>query len=205
MVLDKVTRKTHNLRQYIELAEIFGPRALQNERDDAASQFTLMVDGADRGLLIQTVKKYYYGEGSTAAVQFVTGRLFEFLEDTKWEAPWDVSSLDPVYYTLDLPNRAKQMTASRVTWPVLIREKIAKALPRLAPLDMLLEEVSTQTQVVIRELMAIGDAVVSGENSQKLVFASISDVRDYVAEHYTEYIREKRRAGKGSVELCKLL
>mmetsp|Transcript_82313 Transcript_82313/g.246790 ORF Transcript_82313/g.246790 Transcript_82313/m.246790 type:complete len:143 (+) Transcript_82313:475-903(+) len=86
MMLEKVTRKTRNLRQYIELAEIFGPRALQNERDDAASQFAMMVDGADRGLLVQTVKKYYYGEGSTAAVQFVTGRWFDFLEDTKWDS-----------------------------------------------------------------------------------------------------------------------
>eukprot|EP00966_Prymnesium_polylepis_P302646 6991973-Prymnesium_polylepis.1 len=116
---------------------MFGPRALQVDRDDASSQFALVVGGADRGLLIQTVREYYYGEGSTAAVQFVTGRLYDFLEDTKWEAPWNVSRHDPVYYTLDLPNRAKQMTAPRATWPMLIREKIVKALPRLAPFDTL--------------------------------------------------------------------
>ena len=96
-MLDKVTGKTSSIRQYIELAEIFGPRALQADRDDASSQFALMVGGADRGLLIQTVKEYYYGEGSTAAVQFVAARLYDFLEDTKWEAPpRDVSSHNPV-------------------------------------------------------------------------------------------------------------
>eukprot|EP00966_Prymnesium_polylepis_P071210 1653822-Prymnesium_polylepis.1 len=121
MMLEKVTRKTRNLRQYIELAEIFGPRALQNERDDAASQFAMMVDGADRGLLVQTVKKYYYGEGSTAAVQFVTGRWFDFLEDTKWDSG-----------------------RPRGTSPATTREKIVKALPRLAPLGMLLEEVTRE-------------------------------------------------------------
>eukprot|EP00966_Prymnesium_polylepis_P327091 7382957-Prymnesium_polylepis.1 len=145
-MLDKVTRKTGILSQYVELAEILGPRALQAERDDAASQFTMMVGGADRGLLIQTVKNFFCGDGSTAAVQFVTGRLYDFLQDTQWEAPWNVSSHDPVYYTLDLPNRAKQMTASRTTWPTLIREKMVKALPRLATLDTLLEDVSTQPQ-----------------------------------------------------------
>eukprot|EP00966_Prymnesium_polylepis_P291765 6738597-Prymnesium_polylepis.1 len=31
--------------------------------------------------------------------------------------------------------------------------------------------------------VAIGDAVLPGENSQKLVFANISDVHDYVAGH----------------------
>jgi hypothetical protein len=68
-----------------------------------------------------------------------------------------------------------------------------------------LEEVSTQPQVIIRELVAIGGAVLPGENCQKLVFANISDVHDYVAEHYTGYLQEQRRAGKRSVELCKLL
>jgi hypothetical protein len=205
MMLDKVTRRTGSLRQYVELAEIFGPRALQVERNDASSQFAMMVGGADRGLLIQTVKKYYYGEDSTAAVQFLTGRLQNFLLDTRWESPWDVSSHDPVYYTLDLPNRAKQITASRATWPTLVREKIVKALPRLSPFDVLLEDVSTQPQVIIRALVAIGDAVLPGENSQKLAFANIITVRDYVAEHYTDYIQEQRRAGKNSAELCKLL
>ena len=53
----------------------------------------------------------------------------------------------------------------------------------------------------LRELMAICDAVLPGENSQKLVFANISDVHDYVAEHYTGCIQEQRRAGKRSIEL----
>ena len=56
-MIDRVVRKTNDLSIYVELAELFGPRNLQGDRDDPSSQFAMMVGGADRGQLITTVRK----------------------------------------------------------------------------------------------------------------------------------------------------
>ena len=83
-MMDKVTRKTGNLTQYVEIAELMGPKALAADRDDAESQFTMMVDGPDRGLLITTVRGYYYGNRAVAtSAAFASGKLFDFLLDTR--------------------------------------------------------------------------------------------------------------------------
>jgi hypothetical protein len=206
VMMDKVTRKTGNLTLYVQMAELLGPRALAADRDGAESQFAMMVDGPDRGLLITTVKSYYYGNRASATpAAFASSKLFDFLFDTRWDFPWGIASHDPAFYTLDLPSRADKSTATRAQWPGIIRERIVSALPRLFPLDLLLGDVASQAGIIIRELQAVGDAVLPGDTAQKLVFQDIVRVRDYVAEHYTEYIQEQRGAGKGSLDLCKLL
>ena len=104
-MMDRVTRKTGNLTLYVELAELLGPRALQADRDHAESQFVMMTDGPDRGLLITTVRSYYYGNRAAATpAAFATSKLLDFLVDTRWDFPWDISSHDPSFYTLDLPS-----------------------------------------------------------------------------------------------------
>ena len=124
----------------------------------------MMVGGADRGQLITTVRKYYFGDDSAGmSPAYVTTKLCDFLVDTKWEDPWDVASHDPSFYALDLPNRAKRMSATRDQWPSLIRPRLAMALPRLFPLDLLLEDVARQPMAMSRELVAIGDAVLPGD------------------------------------------
>jgi hypothetical protein len=81
-----------------------------------------MVDGPARGLLVSTVKDYYYGEGGVhVSPAFASRKLCDFLTDTEGSYPWNVASLDADFYTLDLPNRALQMKASRAQWPSLVR------------------------------------------------------------------------------------
>eukprot|EP00966_Prymnesium_polylepis_P082571 1912043-Prymnesium_polylepis.1 len=85
------------------------------------------------------------------------------------------------------------MKASRAQWPSLVREKIVAVLPRLLPLDLLLSDVAKQPALLIRELHAVGDAVLPGDTAQELVFDEILRVRDYVADNYTEYFRSSGR------------
>ena len=114
----------------------------------------------NRGQLAETMVHYYFkDQGGAVGHGFITPRLAEYLYETQYDDLWEVISHDPTFYAIHLGDRGQLETASRSRGMQIVRPRIAQALPRMAPLDLLLADVADQPAVLVREVQALGEAV----------------------------------------------
>lgn len=88
-----------------------------------------------------------------------------------------------------------------ITWGELIRPKIVRALELLSPLEYIMHEIRNNPTALTRDIQTLGDAVLTGETSQKLVFWKLDQINAHLNEHYAGLIEEEVRAGKDTSDI----
>ena len=101
--LQELTMQGRNLKAYIDLCMLVGPRAIDAERDQAGGQLKNVAGGATGGDLIAKMNEYY---GTTASPHYLKGRLEEFLTETTWDFPFNIEFKQWESYGFDLGARA---------------------------------------------------------------------------------------------------
>ena len=207
--LQQLTEITFDLTLYVAASEICGPRALAADRDHHESQLSMVAGrtAADRGQLAETMVHYYFKEqGGAVGHGFITPRLAEFLHETQYDDLWEVVSHDPTFYAIHLGDRGQLETASRARGMQIVRPRIVHALPRMAPLDLLLADVADQPAVLVREVQTLGEAVLGGQRKEQSPFSAMQAILDYLNDdrhRFADFISAKRQAGMGSADLVR--
>lgn len=199
--LEQLTAMEGNLHVYSEVSLALGPRSLDATRQLPTSQFHVMVGGAGGGRLLHTLQSYYLEDssgGGAVVPQFLAHKLDSFWVETRWPFPFDIQSSKMIDHAYDVQPRSKWQRANRITWGQLVRPKIVEALKLLSPLDDVMHEIRDNPTSLTRDIQTLGDAVLTGETSQKLVFWKLEQVNAHLNEHYAGLIEEEMRAGKGT-------
>ncbi|KAL3893112.1 MAG: hypothetical protein SGPRY_014461 [Prymnesium sp.] len=86
VTLEDLTRQTKNLRCYVDLAKIVGPRAVDGERMAFESQLRAMAGEQGGGQLMQALKGYFLTPAQQGLVQpsLLAKRHSDFLVETTW-------------------------------------------------------------------------------------------------------------------------
>ena len=211
--LEQLTKETKNLRLHVELSCIVGPHALAGaaNRDDANSQLARVggtAAAAPRylGTLGEAMLLHFHGEAATGApASDVSHQLDRFLIDTMYDELWAVDTNDLSHYAIDVKRRGRLETASRKEGAEIARSRIVAVLPRLAPLDLALGDFARQPGSLVRELQAIGDAVLGGQRKEDSPFSQMRRVRDFVREEFSDVIADERHGGKASTDVSVML
>lgn len=96
VTLEDLTKKTGDLRCYIDLAKIVGPRAVEGDRLSQDSQLRAMAGEPGGGQLMQALKSFYLPSAQQGIVHpsFMARRLPDFLFETRWPFPYDMEEAD---------------------------------------------------------------------------------------------------------------
>ena len=196
ITLKDITERTKNLKIYIDLAWLVGPRSTQLVRTQPGGIFYTMVGGAAGGQLTQAMKAHFYPASQSiahATPDFLAPRIAEFFINTQWPDPY-VKTLDNWSdYAFDLPRRATWHVASRAEWSVIAQSKLPFALrANLPTLAMVFEDYLDEPAKLVREVEALGDMVLPGSDRDKQPLQRIEVVERRLAKDFAELISGER-------------
>lgn len=197
-----------DLRVYTDLTKVVGPRAVEAERNKAGTQCRLVIGGANGGLLIQALSDYYVGEEADKAgvdKAFLAAQIPDFIQKTRWQWPYDCERAQFKWHAFDINSRKGWHKATRAEWPALVRSRIDSAVKQLHPLREVMGDHLHSTANLTREVGRVGDMVLEGDNSQKLPFARINEVNQYLHENFDGFIHEARDANRHSDDIIQRL
>lgn len=207
MTLAQLTAKTKNLRAYVDLAKTVGPRARQDKRG-AGSQLSVMAGGPMGGQLVQVLKDYYLSPAQAATaidLLFMANRMEDFFRDTTWPYPYEISYTQFFEYAFDLTRRATWQRATRQDWAALVQPILPAAIAKLGMVEEIMRDIMTQPATLVREVERLGDALLTGDQTQKMVFWKLSEIDKELRRSYAEAVREQRAEGKDSAEIVQNL
>lgn len=200
--LRALTEKTGDLRAYVDLSNVLGPRALNATRTVGGNQLSAMAGGPSGGQLAALAAAYYsLDPGAGAGALFVAHRLVDFLVDVQWPTPYDVEHTKPVEYAFELAGRAKWASATKGEWPALVRNKLALALRQLPTLGKMFAGSLSNTPLLVREVARLGEVALTGDPAQRLSFWRIEEIEKKVTEQCGGMISEMARGGKDTTEI----
>ena len=197
LTIKDLVEPTGDISLYVELSLMVGPRAVDVARDAADGQ--LYNVGAATGDLIEQMRIYFK---TNATAMYLRKRLPSFLDETRWPSPFDLefTTLEP--YAFDLPARAQWSRATRSEWPALVLSKIDKATERLDAVRQLLHSVVGKPALILKELQAVGDAMLPGETSQKLPLLKLDDLEKRLqSDGLDSLIKGRRAAGDSTSQI----
>ena len=197
VTLEDLTTKSGNLTLYVDLALAVGARATEAERVRAGSTFLSMVGGDGGGQLMQAVKTHYYARGDTSlAADFLRQRLPDFLAESAWPKVYHQHFDRWIDYTFDIPRRAAWKTATRQEWAALVQNKLKVAIEiHLPTIEMLMRDYLDDSGRLVREVEAIGDLVLTGDNANKLPLYHIETIEGCAA-HAQGHARGRARSSR---------
>ncbi|KAL3892839.1 MAG: hypothetical protein SGPRY_014734 [Prymnesium sp.] len=202
--LEKLTSSENNLHVYSELSLALGPHALDAERGTNTSQFHVMAGAAGGGRLLHVLQAYYgeeLGGGAAIVPQFLAHKIDSFWIETRWPYPLDIQMDKQIDHAYDLLPRSKWQKADRSAWRQLARPKIVGAVRLMSPLYDVMHDVQSNPTALTREIQTLGDAILTGDTSQKLVFWRLEQINAHLLEHYSGLIEQEARAGKSTVSI----
>ena len=200
--LQYLTEQTMDISMYTELSQVVGARALDAHRLAPDRQLRNVAGGPRGGELLAKLNAYF---DTDYVPDYAKNRLAEFLYETRWPAPFDLEFTSMESYAHDLSGRSKWNKATRAEWPPLILSKVSRAVPRLETLSALLHSAAGKPAMLIKEMMTIGDAMLPGDTSQKIVFLKLTDIERELREDYDEMINTRREAGDSTGQIIKRL
>ncbi|KAL3916351.1 MAG: hypothetical protein SGPRY_006858 [Prymnesium sp.] len=206
ITLGDLTKRSGNLRSYVDLAKIVGPRAVDDQRMQQHSQLRAMAGEPGGGQLMLALRTYYLSMSSMHPA-FLARRLPDFLTDTSWPFPYDIDEADFMSAAFDLTPRCQWAKAGRNEWPSLVQGRLGGAVDRLYPLSLAVKDFINQPPVLIRVIQGLGDELLPGpgENSSKLVFAHLDGLNRRLTDDFTGLIEERSAAGVGSEDIIQHL
>ena len=216
--LCNLVRGTKNLRLYVELSRILGPRALDASRVDPAGQLmfaagnTPNVNGGQLG----TSMHAFYRTNATpgTGMMFLKEKLDDFLHQTAWKGPLAVLLDDWTGYALELPARARWPLAGASECPGLVLNRLTKAMEDLVPLAEVMHTVIDQPAELAQKLVQLGPLLLGKHCNVMKQLGELNsilerDYKDLIAQSYgagdpTEKILEKisplaKKAGTDSL------
>lgn len=200
--LKTLTEKSGNLRAYVDLSNVLGPRALEAPRTQGGSQLAAMAGGPQGGQLAALAATYYsLDPAAGGGPLFLAHRLVDFLADVQWPHPYDVEYTRPIEYAFELAGRTKWPTATKGEWAALVRNKLGLAIRRLPTLGKVFAGSLGNAPRLIREMARLGEATLTGDPSQRLTFWRIEEVEKKVAEQCGGVVNEMEKAGKATTEI----
>ena len=208
VTMAQITARMNNLQVYIELAHAVGPRSTVAERTSPTSTFNTMVGGAGGGQLIASISVYYYGASNVMPVTpvFLAPRIADFFADSQWPIPYQIAFNSPEEYLYDLPRRATAKTASRQEWLSIVLNKLPRAMRvHLPTLYDLFQDVLDDPHSLVRHTQAVGDALLPGNDRDKLPLWKIESVEEKLDEYYGGFVRARREEGHHTHHILKAL
>lgn len=181
---------------------------MEAERNKAGTQCRLVAGGANGGLLVQALSSYYVGEPADRAgvdETFLAEQVPKFMQKTRWQWPYDCESAQFMWYAFDLTTRKEWHNATRAERPALVRARIDSAVRELHPLSEVMKDHLDSTANLAREAQRMGDMVLEGVTSQKLLFARINEVNQFLRENFDGFIQQAREASRQSDDIIKRL
>lgn len=152
-----------------------------------------MIGGGAGGQLAQAIKAHYYTAADALAPEFLLRRLVAFLQDSQWPTVYSRALAKWEDYAFDLPARAAWKKAGRTEWAAFVMPKLADAIREHLPtMKMLFEDYLEQPATLVREVQAIGDALIEGSDAHKLPFYHIEKVEEQLATLYGGLIESQR-------------
>ena len=209
LTIATLTEQTKDLRLYIDLALIVGPRATELERARQGSTIDAMIGGRSGGQLAHAIKVYYYGKEGLAQdipQDFLLRRLTNFLLESQWPEVYRVEHREWDDYGFDLVGRASWKVASRQEWAAMVSGKLAKCIARHLPmLENIFKEHIEQgaTTELVREVQDLGDMVLEGQAGQKLPFWHIAKVDGELESRFGGIIVSERAANGNTQSILK--
>lgn len=115
VTLEDLTKRQGNLRAYVDLAKVVGPRALDAERMADHSQLRAMAGESGGGQLLIALKFFYLPPSQSSSVHplFLSKRLTDFMIDTAWPYLFDLEQPDYLEAAFDLTHRCQWAKATK--------------------------------------------------------------------------------------------
>ena len=192
-----------NLEVYITLAFMMGPRMTAAIRIDTSSTCHAMIGAGAGGQLLSAVRAFYYSDQASApaSLDFLRGRLSDFIVDSRWPVPYRVDYPVWLEYAYDLPKRVKWKSASRQEWAFLVQNKIQRTIAELPTLNELFMDYIPNEQKLIRETQSLGDLLLPGEQSEKYPFLNIEEVESILTRDFGELVISEREEGSDTLAI----
>lgn len=201
-----LTERSGTLELYVDLNFVVGPRSTEATRIEVGGTFHTMVASEGGGQLGHAIKGYYYNHlrGQVVSTAFLCRRLVDFLCDSRWPDIYMHHFERWEEYSFDLPNRALWHTASRQEWATIVQNKIVRTIKQTTPtLHALFHDYEGQPSKMVREIQALGDLLLQGEDTQKLPFYHLERVEKLLAEDHGEMINAERNDEATSEDILK--
>lgn len=110
--------------------------------------------------------------------------------DTKWPAPYTRTFDNWIDYAFDLPRRATWHVASRAEWSIIAQSKLPFAITTNLPtMAMMFADYLDEPIKLVREVEALGDMLLLGNDKDKQPLARIELVERQLKKDYGELIQ----------------
>ena len=199
--LKMLTVRMGTLELYVTLNLTVGPRSTMAIRIATDSTFYTMVGAQGGGQLGHAIKNYYYPNDAVVSTAFLLRRLADFFYDSAWPDVYKHHYTRWEDYAFDLPNQALWSTATRQQWAALVQNKLARTLKRHMPtLHALFHDMYDRPHALVREVQALADMVMHGEDAQKLPFYNLERLEVLMEKDFGEYIAAQREDEEANSE-----
>ncbi|KAL3929824.1 MAG: hypothetical protein SGPRY_001793 [Prymnesium sp.] len=199
LTLDRLTSRERTLRVYGELSLALGPRALEQERGVAGTQFDVVAGSAGGGQLVPSIQDYYVGKGNAPIhVSFMALRMQDFWIEIRWPPPFDLSFDSHLEYAFDVVPRSRWARADRREWAALIQNKIVRAIAKLEALPTVLADFLGDATRLVLDMERLGDA-------QTGFFRRLLEVDEYLQRNFGGRLEEEVSARHTSAQMVATL
>ena len=200
--LQMLTTRTGTLQLYVALSLAVGPRSTMACRIAPDGTFYTMIGTQGGGQIGHAIKSYYYPNDAVVSTAFLLRRLADFFYDSAWPDVYQHHYARWEDYAFDLPNQALWSTATRQQWAALVQNKLARTLiKRHTPtLHALFYDLYGKPHALVREVQALADMVMHGEDAQKLPFYNLERLEMLVEKDFGEYVGAQRDDDEADTE-----